>query len=101
MTTGISRAGPATGELHLPPALRAKVRYRSDEASIYLSAIHGLSVAMRTLDKYRSVGGGPRYQKFNRSALYHRDDLDAWALEKLGETRASTAAPAGGHGLSA
>jgi hypothetical protein len=90
MDTEISRAGPATGELCLPSALRAKVRYRSDEASTYLAAVHGLTVAMRTLDKYRSVGGGPRFQKFNRSALYHRDDLDAWALEKLGETKAST-----------
>jgi hypothetical protein len=90
MDTEISRAGPATGEVHLPSALRAKVRYRSDEASVYLAAVHGLTVAMRTLDKYRSVGGGPRFQKFNRSALYHRDDLDTWALEKLGETKAST-----------
>lgn len=90
MDTEISQAGPATGEVHLPSALRAKVRYRSDEASTYLAAVHGLTVAMRTLDKYRSVGGGPRFQKFNRSALYHRDDLDAWALEKLGETKAST-----------
>jgi hypothetical protein len=77
-------------EAALPSHLGAKVRYRSDEASIYLAAIHGLTVAMRTLDKYRSVGGGPRFQKFNRSALYHRDDLDAWALEKLGDAKAST-----------
>ena len=90
MDTEISRAGPATGELCLPSALRAKVRYRSDEASTYLAAVHGLTVAMRTLDKYRSVGGGRRCQKFNRAALYHGDDVDAWALEKLGETKAST-----------
>lgn len=75
----------------LPSALRAKVRYRSDEASVYLATVHGLTVAMRTLDKYRSVGGGPRFQKFNRSALYHRDDLDAWASDKLGATKTSTA----------
>jgi hypothetical protein len=74
----------------LPPHLRAKVRYRSDEAAVYLEAAHGLTVAMRTLDKYRSVGGGPKFQKFNRSALYHRDDLDAWAIEKLGNAKSST-----------
>lgn len=90
MNMETSQAGPATGEVHLPSSLRAKVRYRSDEASTYLAIRHGLTVAMRTLDKYRSVGGGPRFQKFNRSALYHRDDLDTWALEKLGETKAST-----------
>lgn len=75
---------------NLPPALRAKVRYRSDEASSYLSIVHGVQQSVRTLDKLRSVGGGPRFQKFNRSALYHRDDLDAWALQKLGQSKAST-----------
>lgn len=90
MNAETSQAGPATGEVRLPPALRAKVRYRSDEASAYLAIVHGVTAATRTLDKYRSVGGGPRFQKFNRSALYHRDDLDAWALEKLGNTKAST-----------
>lgn len=90
MDTEFQPASVGSGEVHLPSALRAKVRYRSDEASTYLAAAHGLTVAMRTLDKYRSVGGGPRFQKFNRSALYHRDDLDAWALEKLGETKTST-----------
>lgn len=90
MNTEISQAGPATGEARLPPALRAKARYRSDEASTYLAIVHGVTVATRTLDKLRSTGGGPRFQKFNRSALYHRDNLDAWALKKLGETKAST-----------
>lgn len=90
MDTEISRAGPATGEVRLPSALRAKVRYRSDEASTYLAIVHGVTVATRTLDKLRSVGGGPRFQKFNRSALYHRSDLDIWALEKLGDAKAST-----------
>jgi len=90
MEQNLKPASAGTAELYLPSALRAKVRYRSDEASTYLAAAHGLTIAMRTLDKYRSVGGGPRFQKFNRSALYHRDDLDAWALEKLGDSKAST-----------
>ena len=90
MEHDLKPASAGTGELCLPPPLRAKVRYRSDEASVYLAAIHGLTVAMRSLDKWRSTGGGPRYQKFNRSALYHRDDLDAWALGKLGEPKTST-----------
>lgn len=97
MDTEISQAGPATGEVHLPSALRAKCRYRSDEASIYLEAAHGLTVAKRTLDKLRSVGGGPRFQKFNRSALYHRDDLDAWALEKLSPPMTSTSDMGAAH----
>lgn len=81
-----------TGAAWLPSALRNKVRYRADEASTYLDTMHGVPVAPRTLDKLRSVGGGPAFQKFNRSALYHRDDLDTWALAKLGNTKASTSA---------
>ncbi len=83
-------ATDSAGGISLPPHLRAKVRYRSDEAAVYLEAAHGLTIAMRTLDKYRSVGGGPKFQKFNHSALYHRDDLDAWAIEKLGNAKSST-----------
>ncbi len=90
MDHDLNPAEAGTGAACLPPALRNKVRYRSDEASTYLGTMHGVTVAARTLDKLRSVGGGPRFQKFNRSALYHRDDLDTWALAKLGGTRGST-----------
>lgn len=67
-----------------------KVRFRSDEASAYLATVHGIPISPRTLDKLRSVGGGPAFQKFNRSVLYHRDALDSWALEKLGQPLRST-----------
>ena len=67
-----------------------KLRYRSDEASVYLEAHHGVKVAPATLDKLRCVGGGPEFQKFGRSALYHRERLDAWALEKLGQPLRNT-----------
>lgn len=90
MNYDLQLASASTAEPCLPLPLRSKVRYRSDEASLYLNIVHGVGVAMRTLDKYRCVGGGPRFQKFNRSALYHRDDLDAWALQKLGDVKAST-----------
>ncbi len=70
--------------------LPAKVRFRSDEASAYLAGTHGIPISPRTLDKLRSVGGGPAFQKFNRAVLYHRDALDAWASEKLGQPIRST-----------
>jgi hypothetical protein len=62
----------------LPESLRTKPRYGSDEASVYLSIVHGVTAAPRTLDKMRSVGGGPFFAKFNGRALYLRADLDAW-----------------------
>jgi hypothetical protein len=49
-----------------------------------------LPVAPATLNKLRSIGGCPAFQKFNRTVLYHRDALDAWALRKLGEPISST-----------
>lgn len=74
----------------LPRELAAKVRYRTEEASRYLSAVHGVTVAPATLNKYRSVGGGPDYRKCLRSALYDREALDNWARQKLGEPIHST-----------
>jgi hypothetical protein len=73
-----------------PPAFMRKQRLRSDEASQYLEVAHGLTVAPRTLDKLRSVGGGPEFQRFGRAILYRRDLLDAWAISRLGKPLRST-----------
>lgn len=67
----------------LPVALR-KPRLRRTEATDYLRLVHGVEVAPATLAKYASVGGGPRYQKINRTPVYPKDELDQWAAEKLG-----------------
>jgi hypothetical protein len=32
----------------------------------------------RTLERFRLVGGGPKYAKSGRKVLYRRDWLDAW-----------------------
>ena len=46
----------------------------SDEAATHL----GLS--KRTLENFRTHGGGPRFHKFGRKMVrYHRNDLAAWA----------------------
>lgn len=68
----------------LPPHLR-KPRLRRPEASEYLELAHGLVVAPATLAKYVTVGGGPAFQKSNRSPLYPKDELDRWAVERLGK----------------
>jgi hypothetical protein len=48
-------------------------------------------VAVATLAKFATVGGGPAITYFGRIPLYARTDLDAWAVAKLGRPVASTA----------
>ena len=44
-----------------------------------------LRMSIRTLERFRLVGGGPRYAKAGRKVLYRRDWLDDWL-----ETRSFT-----------
>lgn len=67
-----------------------KPRLRRCEASTYLEQRHGLTVAVATLAKFATVGGGPAFNKFGRFPLYEPAQLDAWAKEKLGRSRTST-----------
>jgi len=73
----------------LPPHLN-KRRFRGGEAQQYLEIVHGVPVSVSTLAKLRSIGGGPRFEKFGHTPLYPREELDAWAIAKLGNLRAST-----------
>jgi predicted DNA-binding transcriptional regulator AlpA len=41
-------------------------------------ASHLLCQSVRTLQKWRVVGGGPVYHKFGRSVRYSRAELTAW-----------------------
>ena len=72
--------------------VRSRVRLSPSEASEYLLAVHGVRVARATLAKLRCVGGGPSFQKFGRSILYPCDELDAWALARLGAPMPNTSA---------
>lgn len=83
MSDEFLRARPATAELCLPSALR-KPRLRRWEAADYLRLAHGIEVAPATLAKWATVGGGPAYQKANRTPLYPTTELDRWAMERLG-----------------
>lgn len=73
----------------LPSALR-KPRLRRWEAAQYLELVHGIPVAVATLAKWASVGGGPAFQSMNRTPLYPTIELDRWAAEKLGGLKSST-----------
>ena len=72
------------------PPTAVKPRLSRIEACDYLLASHGVQVAVATLAKYATLGGGPRFQRFNRKPLYPRDELDAWAVQKLGDVVANT-----------
>jgi len=38
-----------------------------------------LNLSPRTLEKFRVIGGGPRFRKFGRRVLYAMQDLEGWA----------------------
>jgi hypothetical protein len=61
-------------------------------ASQYLND-RGLQVAVATLAKYATVGGGPEFQSFGRFPRYTQEALDRWAAAKLSAPRRSTSDP--------
>jgi hypothetical protein len=48
------------------------------EAAAFLCE-RGYRVAVASLNKWASIGGGPRFRKFGRRPLYAPSDLIAWA----------------------
>jgi hypothetical protein len=75
------------GETCVPPTSRQFMR--RIEAAAYLNGL-GLPVAVNTLMKLASVGGGPTFRRFGRFPVYTRSDLDAWARSRLSRPMAST-----------
>jgi hypothetical protein len=67
-----------------------KPRLRRSEVSEYMLRKHGIPVALATLAKMATVGGGPAMQHCGRIPLYHVNDLDAWAEERLSKPARST-----------
>ncbi len=45
-------------------------------------AAHYVGLSRRTLEKMRTLGGGPKYRKHGRYVRYHIDDLDAWSASR-------------------
>ncbi|ASP55476.1 hypothetical protein CDO31_29500 (plasmid) [Sinorhizobium meliloti] len=68
----------------------AKPRLRRSEVPEYMLRKHGIPVALSTLAKMATVGGGPAMQHAGRIPLYHISDLDAWAVERLSKPVRST-----------
>ncbi|MGI4769972.1 MAG: hypothetical protein ACRYGP_33520 [Janthinobacterium lividum] len=67
-----------------------KPRLRRGEASSYLEQKHGVTVAVATLAKYATVGGGPAFNLFGRFPFYEPAALDTWVAQKLGRAQVST-----------
>lgn len=61
---------------------------RTSDASRYLG------VSIRTLEKYRSYGGGPIYRKLGGTVVYRLVDLEDWAVNG---TRKSTSDDTAGY----
>ncbi|WP_096704237.1 hypothetical protein [Magnetospirillum sp. 15-1] len=74
-----------------PAHILCKNNLRRAEASLYLGEVFGIPCATATLAKLASISSdGPPFYKYNRTPLYPRSELDAWALSKLLKMYAST-----------
>ena len=77
-----------TKEVTLPDPLPENLSRR--EASEYLRQ-KGIIRTPKTLAKYASTGGGPKYKKDGRLVKYQPPQLDIYAREQLTELMSSTA----------
>jgi hypothetical protein len=63
---------------------------RRTDAARYIRETHGIPCAPATLAKLACIGGGPAFRKFGKIPIYSRQDLDAWADQRLGKLVHST-----------
>jgi hypothetical protein len=66
-------------------------RLRRSEVPTYLMEKHGVPIAVATLNKLASIGGGPAMEYFGRIPTYAPDALDAWVEQRLSKPVRSTA----------
>ncbi len=71
--------------------INERPRIRRSEVPAYMLEKHGIPVALKTLNKLATTGGGPAMQYAGRIPLYNIEDLDAWAAERLSKSVRSTA----------
>jgi hypothetical protein len=53
-------------------------------ASDYARSL-GFRIAPKSLNKLRSLGGGPSFRRFGRRVLYRRSTLRAWLMTRLSD----------------
>jgi len=73
------------GSAPLPPAF-----LRRADAAAYVEQRFGFPCSRQWLAKLAVVGGGPVYRKAGRTPIYAPDDLDRWALARIGAPQWST-----------
>ncbi len=67
--------------------------FRRTEATRYLREAHGAQVAVATLNKLATIGGGPKFRHVGRWPVYARQDLDEWIRARTSGLKASTSDP--------
>lgn len=74
-----------------------QVQYlRCKAAAEYLKSKYGFG-AFRTLAKLATIGGGPKFRMTGRFPVYAFEDLDTWALGRMGEPVSSTSEARANH----
>jgi hypothetical protein len=63
---------------------------RRAEAARYIRETYGIPCVTTTLAKYAWNGNGPAFRKAGKFPVYSREDLDAWANQRLGKLVRST-----------
>ena len=63
---------------------------RRADAARYIREAYAFPCVPTTLAKYACLGGGPAFRKAGKFPIYSRDDLDAWAQQRLGNLVLST-----------
>jgi len=63
---------------------------RRADAARYIRENYGIPCATSTLAKHACTGDGPAFRKAGKFPIYSRDDLDAWAKQRLGKLVNST-----------
>lgn len=60
-----------------------------EQAAEYIRA-KGLPCAKLTLQKYATIGGGPKFRKFGSRVVYKPEEVDLWIDERLSAPIGST-----------
>lgn len=67
------------------------MQYLNTAKAAELLATCGVPATRKTLEKLRTVGGGPAFRKFGRRVLYSEPDLQQWINSRLSKPMSSTA----------
>ena len=70
-----------------------KMFLRRRDAGRYLREKFGFC-SEKSLAKMATMGGGPAFRKAGPAVLYELDELDRWALAKIGAPQSSTSSRA-------